>query len=229
VLLKVKIVKTSRGEFGVNLKHEEKNVRYALNLMIFFLTALMLISGNAFGETVYVKGVMKITMRTGPGVEHKIVAMVESGDTLEMVEFNNDWSRVRNSSGKEGWVLTRFVTTDVPVSLVAATLKRENAVLKETLDEVKAENAELAGVKAKFETLENSYSMLKKEAAEFLSLKQKYKEMTQTFEDQQDHIAALERRLGKEEIKWFLSGAGVLVAGIILGISARRKKRGSLL
>jgi len=217
------------GAFEVNLKNEEKNVKSALNLIVFVLTVLILNPGSTFGETVYVKGVMKITMRTGPGVEHKIVAMVESGDTLEVVEFNRDWSRVRNSNGKEGWVLTRYVTTDVPVTLVAATLKRENTVLKEALDKVRVENADLAGVKAKFETLENSYSLLKKEAAEFLSLKEKYREMTQTFEDQQVHIAALERRLGKEEIKWFLSGAGVLVAGIILGISAKKKKRSSFM
>ncbi|MDY0220627.1 MAG: TIGR04211 family SH3 domain-containing protein [Desulfobacterium sp.] len=204
-------------------------MKSALNLIVFVLTVLILNPGSTFGETVYVKGVMKITMRTGPGVEHKIVAMVESGDTLEVVEFNRDWSRVRNSNGKEGWVLTRYVTTDVPVTLVAATLKRENTVLKEALDKVRVENADLAGVKAKFETLENSYSLLKKEAAEFLSLKEKYREMTQTFEDQQVHIAALERRLGKEEIKWFLSGAGVLVAGIILGISAKKKKRSSFM
>jgi SH3 domain protein len=225
----LKVSNASMGAFEVNLKNEEKNVKSALNLIVFVLTVLILNPGSTFGETVYVKGVMKITMRTGPGVEHKIVAMVESGDTLEVVEFNRDWSRVRNSNGKEGWVLTRYVTTDVPVTLVAATLKRENTVLKEALDKVRVENADLAGVKAKFETLENSYSLLKKEAAEFLSLKEKYREMTQTFEDQQVHIAALERRLGKEEIKWFLSGAGVLVAGIILGISAKKKKRSSFM
>lgn len=204
-------------------------MKSALSLIVFVLTALMLISGAAFGETVYVKGVMKITMRTGPGVEHKIVSMVESGDTLDVIEFNRDWSRVRNANGKEGWVLTRYVTSDVPVTLVAATLKRENSALKEALDKVKVENADLSGVKAKFETLENSYSLLKKEAAEFLSLKQEYTAMTKTYEDQQVHIATLERSLGKEEIKWFLSGAGVLIAGVILGISARKKKRNSLM
>ena len=206
-------------------------MRYALRIIVFVLIALMSISGATFGETVYVKGVMKITMRTGPGVEHKIVAMVESGDTLEVIEFNSDWSRGRNTNGKEGWVLTRYVTSDVPVTLLAVTLERENSALKETLDKLKleVENADLDGVKAKFETLENSYSLLKEEAADFLSLKQKHTEMTQTYEDQKVHIAALERRLGKEEIKWFLSGAGVLVAGVILGISARKKKRGSLI
>lgn len=211
------------------MKKEERNVKSALKLIIFVMTASTLILGNAFGETVYVQGVMTVTMRTGPGVEHKIVAMLESGDSLEVIEFNKDWSRVRNSMGKEGWVLTRYVTTDVPVTLVAGNLERENLALKEDLERVKAENADLAEIKSRFETLENSYSTLKKEAADFLSLKEKHNEMTRTFEDQQVHIAALERRLGKEEIKWFLSGAGVLVAGVILGMSARKKKRSSFM
>lgn len=209
-----------------------KNVKYTLNSALFILVACLLtlglFSGHAFGETVYVKGVMKITMRTGPGVEHKIVTMVESGDSLEILERNDDWSRVRSPKGKDGWVLTRYVTLEVPVILLADRLKKENLELAEMLDKLKTKNAELSGTEAKFQDLEKSYSLLKKGAADFLSLKQKHDKVTKEFKEQQERISGLEKRLGNEDVKWFLSGAGVLIVGLILGMSARNKKRGSL-
>lgn len=70
----------------------------------------------ATAQEVYVSGVTKITMRTGPGVEHKIVAMLETGTRLEMVERKPDWSLVQTDSQKQGWVLTRFLTQDRPLT-----------------------------------------------------------------------------------------------------------------
>ena len=204
-------------------------MKSTLNFTIFILILSTLTCSTALGETVYVKGVMKITMRTGPGVEHKIVSMLESGDSLEVIESNDGWSHVRNVNGKEGWVLTRYVTSEVPNTLIADRLKTENSALLEAMEKIKAENAELAGIKARFEALDRSYSLLKKESADFLSLKQKYEKVAKAYKDQEARSAALEKSLGNEDVKWFLSGAGVLFAGILLGMSARKKKRNSLL
>lgn len=190
---------------------------------------LILVAGSALAETVYVKGVMKITMRTGPGVSHKIVTMVQSGDSLEIIEKNEDWSHVRSSNGRQGWVLTRFVTPEVPVVLLVNGLKKKNTELSDLVARLKTENAELSGTRTKLRNLEKSYALLKKESADFLALEKKYEKATKGFQEQQEHIAALEKSLGNEDIKWFLSGAGVLVAGILLGMSARKKKRNSLL
>lgn len=190
---------------------------------------LILVTGSALAETVYVKGVMKITMRTGPGVSHKIVTMVQSGDSLEIIEKNEDWSHVRSAKGRQGWVLTRFVTPEVPVVLLVDGLKKKNTELSDLVARLKTENAELSGTRTKLRNLEKSYALLKKESADFLALEKKYEKATKGFQEQQEHIAALEKTLGNEDIKWFLSGAGVLVAGILLGMSARKKKRNSLL
>ncbi|MCP4115243.1 MAG: TIGR04211 family SH3 domain-containing protein [Desulfobacteraceae bacterium] len=190
---------------------------------------LILFAGSALAETVYVKGVMKITMRTGPGVGHKIVSMVKSGDSLEIMEKNEDWSHVRSSNGREGWVLTRYVTAEVPVVLLVDGLKKKNTELTDLVARLKTENAELSGTRTKLRNLEKSYTLLKKESADFLALEKKYEKATKGFQEQQEHIAALEKTLGNEDIKWFLSGAGVLVAGILLGMSAKKKKRSSLL
>jgi len=193
------------------------------------MAVFIMVSGSAMAGTIYVKGVMQITMRTSPGVENKVVAMVESGDTLEILERNDEWSRVRNTKGKEGWVLTRYLTSEMPVVLLFEGLKKKNAEISGAMELLKAENARLSATEAKLQELEKSYSLLKNEAANFLDLKKRYDEVTRGFKEQQERISLLEKSLGKEDIKWFMGGAGVLLLGIMLGMVARKKKRNSLL
>ena len=194
-----------------------------------FMAVFIMVSGSAMAGTIYVKGVMQITMRTAPGVENKVVAMVDSGDTLEILERNDEWSRVRKTKGKAGWVLTRYLTSEMPVVLLFEGLKKKNAELSETLERLQAENVELSATEAKLQELEKSYVLLKNEAADFLDLKKRYDEVTMKFKDQQERIALLEKSLGKEDLKWFMGGAGVLLLGMLLGMVARKKKRNSLL
>lgn len=190
---------------------------------------IIVLTGNAYGEKVYVSELMKITMRTGPDVSHKIIAMVSSGDQLDMLEKRNDWSRVRNAAGKDGWVLSRFVTTKIPVILTVEKLKQKNAELTQLLEKIRTEKEELSGTREKLVDLEKSYTILKSKSANFLATEKKYNEAVKKVAEQESRISVLESQLNKEDIRWFLSGAGVLVIGIIFGLSARKQKKSSLL
>ena len=204
-------------------------MKFVKSGFIALLVCVIFSVGISFAETVYVGGVMKITMRRGPGTNHKIIAMLATGESLEIVENGRDWSQVRNAEGKEGWVLTRFITRDVPMKRQVEALEKKNKDLTVLLEKIKAENRDVEATRKKLAVIEAAYNRLKKKSADFLALEAAHEEMTQAFTQQKDRILALENRLSKEDIKWFLSGAGVLVVGIILGMSTRRKKQRSLL
>ncbi len=197
--------------------------------LISMLIITFFISGYAAAETVYVKGVMKITMRTGPGRDHKIIAMIKSGDSLEMLDSKNGWSHVKTFSGKEGWVLTRFITDKVPVSLLVSKLKLQNQELSESLENVKKKNMALDKKAKQSKTIEEAYYRLKKESADFITLEKQYRKTAALFKQQQVRISFLEKQLRKSDIKWFLSGSGVLLIGILLGIGTGKKRKNSLL
>ncbi|SMC51638.1 SH3 domain protein [Desulfocicer vacuolatum DSM 3385] len=203
--------------------------RFAKCSFIVLVFSFVLFVGISFAETVYVGGVMKITMRRGPGTKHKIIAMVATGDSLNIVENGRDWTRVRNSAGKVGWVLTRFITRDVPMKRQVEVLEKKNKDLTHLLEKIKQENRDFQTTREKLAVIEDAYNRLKKKSADFLALEAAHEEMAQAFTQQKDRILTLESRLNKEDIKWFLSGAGVLVVGILLGVSTRRKKHRSLL
>ena len=200
-----------------------------IKYLMLILSLSIVITGFAAAETVYVKGVMKITMRTGPSPNHKIVTMVKSGEALEMIDRKNDWSQVKTVDGKQGWVLTRFITTNTPAILMFNELKKKNKILSKMLDNVKQRNTALSNKAGQLMAIEKSYYRLKRESANFLSFEKKYKKIKTKFQEQQDNIKRLEKELRNEDIKWFLSGGGVLLVGILLGMSSKKKRTNSLL
>ncbi len=187
------------------------------------------LAGPLSAKDIYVSGVTKITMRTGPGTEHKIVAMLTSGTKLEIMEYQKDWSQVRTNRGKTGWVLSRFLTEEVPRALLVLELQKENMALESALESAQEKGRELEGRNESLTGIEKKYKQLEQASADYLKLDAKYNELLKTSEDQKTHITTLEQNMNNEEKLWFLSGAGVFIVGLIIGLSTRKKKRGSLL
>ncbi len=205
---------------------------------VLFIGFFLILSGIAHAETRYVSGVLDVTLRTGKGTSHKVISMVRSGQPLQLIEAGPQWSMVRAPNGKEGWMLSRFVTTDKPDSMLLARLREKYDRLSEQYRSLKEgggklveENGELkktlAEKTAKLDEVTKAFASLKKRSADFFALEKDYKESASELERQTEKAELLEDRLGEKNIRWFLSGAGVLLAGILIGHIAKRKKRTS--
>jgi len=201
--------------------------------MMKFLASICLLAmvctGPLSAKDIYVTGITKITMRTGPGVDHKIVAMLISGTKLETIEYQRDWSHVKTQDNKTGWVLSRFLTEEVPQNLLVAQLQAENEKLQTALEQAEEKKQALTEKNETLMDIEEKYKKLDQESADFLKLSDSYKALSQESQDQKDQILTLEKNLNNEEKLWFLSGAGVFIVGLIIGLSTRKKKRSSLL
>lgn len=188
----------------------------------------------------YVSDILKLTLRTGPSIENKILAVIDSGQMMEIVEFGDDWSQVQLPNGKEGWVLSRYLTSNETnnIKLQRLETKHKNLMIQaaELLEEnnrLKAENKKLS---TEFEAdqkqlvkVRTDYETLKTEAAEFLTLKTSYKRAASQLAEQTAKAQKLEEQLSKlgmnTYIKWFLAGSGVLIVGFIIGFSSKRQRR----
>jgi len=203
------------------------SVSISLSFLIF--TLLMIPATPASAEQYYVSQRMEITMRTGPGVSYKIMAMLPSGDGVNMVDYGKEWSKVQTADGKEGWVLSRYMTKEVPVNLMVKELQKKNSELSAMLAQVKSENMALSGTKEKLLGKEKDYNDLKQRSANFLEIEQKYNDAVRQLEEQKVFIEQCNSQSHKEILYSFSIGAGVLIIGIILGISAKKQRRSSLL
>lgn len=214
------------------------------SFIVFFI---VLFSTGVQAETMYVYDIIKITVRTGPGINHKIVAMIKSGERVEMLkteEPEKEWTLVRTANGKEGWVLSRFLKSKEPDGLILERLEKKHNVLKNQAmslieenkvykKENKKLNSELKTNKEISNKIKSSYETLKKESAEFLELKSNYEKTSSKLIEQTKKAKKLEEELTNlllyQNIKWFLSGAGVLLLGFVIGFSTKRQRRRSSL
>lgn len=210
-----------------------------------FVICLTLIWAEARAETRYVGDLTEITFRTGPGTDYKIIEMLKSGQKVEVVQAGDDWTKVRLPSETEGWVLTRLISPNPPPRLLLDEFKQRNAMLTrqaasllEENTRIKAEKEtmaeELASQRQLFSELKNSYETLKKDSAEYLTIKSIHEKTTALLAQRTKQIEKLEEEITNlklsHNIKWFLSGAGVLFLGFLIGLSAKRqRKRTSLL
>ena len=201
---------------------------------------VMCLSAAGFAESMYVTDVLKLTLRSGPSTEYKILAVIESGQQVDMLEPGEEWSQVKLADGKEGYVLTRYLLRDPTHNVRLEQLQnkhkaamQQSAALLEENTRLKDENKKLKSTlqsnEKMLEDLGSDYKKLKTGSAEFLNLKAKYKKISAQAAEQTKRANKLNEELSgiekNEYIKWFLAGSGVLLVGFIVGFSARRGRR----
>jgi SH3 domain protein len=195
-------------------------------------------------ETQFVTDNVKLTVRTGPSVENKIIAVIETGTTVDVITPGENWSLVRIPDGKEGYVLSRYLVADPPsviqlerlqsrhqeLSAEADALREENRMLKTETEQLRSE---LTTLQQDLNRTDSEFEALKRESAGFLELKEKYDRAASELSQKTGRVEKLEKELGQLEIsqyiRWFLAGSGVLLVGFILGFSVKRQRRRSSL
>ena len=203
----------------------------------------------SWADSAYVTDSITITLRTGPSIENKVIASLSSGQPVEVLDSNGDWSHVfvlkNGERTREGWVLTRYLMSRQPCEVRGRALITENNQLKENLmslekkfDEVKRRE-EALGIKLQntakaLDNLNNEHQSLKAGAEGYLKLKDAHAATQSKLETIQKEFDGLNKKYetmrSSQTYKWFIAGAGVLLFGLIIGLvlgSKQRKRRSS--
>mgnify|MGYP001292643476 FL=1 len=205
---------------------------------------LFLFCSISQAETLYISDFLRITMRTGPGIDHKIIEMIKSGQSVTVLEQGPEWTKILLPTGKEGWVLNRFLTPKPPSGLLLKKLEEKHAELSLQITTLIDENkrlrnenqrldAELKTSSRNLKKVTDSYQKLKSGSAEYLDVKSRYEMMVVQLDQQKKRAQDIEKELESiwfhKNIRWFLSGAVVLIIGFLIGFSSRRQRRRSSL
>jgi SH3 domain protein len=211
-------------------------------LILLLLTgATFLSSQPCWAARAYVTDSFEITLRTGPSVENKIIAMLSSGQPVEVSESQGDWSLISLSDGtKEGWVFSRYLITRLPWSLQAKFLKEDNTSLQSRLAQVESALNEAQRQRGEFtsevekktrllEQTQANYETLKHGAEGFLKLR-KINEMNEAAlkaarQELEKMRVEREQWRSSQMTQWFATGALVLLCGLLLGIMVGRQQK----
>lgn len=200
-----------------------------------------------FAETSWVSDQFEITMRSGPSTENAIILMLTSGTALEVLESDagNGYAKVRTASGREGWVLSRYLMSQQPARerIVGLTeeLNRARAradSLSGQFEAVKqqqgADSAQIRGLQQDNAALASELEELKRISADVLAINTDNQDLRQRLSDAEIKMNMLEEEnhvlRSRQNRDWFIAGAAVLVAGMIVGliiprIRLRRRSR----
>ncbi len=176
----------------------------SLRLSLFVLLSLCSMARPGWAYRAYVTDTLKVTFRTGPSMENKIIANLNSGEPMEVLESQGDWTRVRligpDRDQKTGWIMTQYVVTRLPWEVQAKTLSEENTQLKEEIGKIRTQMS--AAV-------------------------QREQELTTNLRQNSEALGKLENEKfrSSQRTKWFATGALVLLCGLMIGLVIGRQQR----
>ena len=190
-------------------------------------------SMQAEAKTQYVSDELVINMRSGKGTGFKIIKIIKSGTPLTILGSESGYTQAKTPQGIEGWVLSRFLI-DTPVARdQLAKAQIDVTVMKEKFDSMSSELSTLKQERDTLSTSENDLKQNKKKLNIELSKLKKIAARPMQLESENDQLRnelvkiEAEMRLLKQEYQtlednterdWFMTGAGVLFGGMILGL-----------
>ncbi|AOV17191.1 hypothetical protein BJI67_09070 [Acidihalobacter aeolianus] len=192
----------------------------------------------------YVTDQIKVTVRSGPGLQYQILKMVGTGDRVSALKTTSSgYTEVKLGDGTEGWVLSRYLMANEPAAMRLATLNQtltgKNQALSNAQKALAQSQTELTQtqkdkqqLQSELASLTQKYRALAATSQNAVAMQQANSRLQALQKSNQQQITRLTRANATlsqhSRIQWFLAGSGVLLGGLILGLLlpklARRRK-----
>ena len=222
----------------------KRNRLMAQTLWLFALTLLLTLclpgTGNT-ADTLYVSDTtLEANLRSGTSQDNRIIGMLRPGTKVTLTSEQDGWAKVTLEDGRTGWILRRYLSERPPWRETAERLQKENEQLRTKLNTVRTDyqrmmqkstelQKQMDSQQGELLSAQSDYEELKKSSTNYLNLKMAYENLQNEARQTKAKLDELEKAYGKlktsRALRWFLSGAGVLILGWIIGSSMARVKR----
>lgn len=200
-------------------------------VIIAALCGLMLFPAVGLGKSLYVKDTSEALLRAGPSLANKILGVLKPGQEVSLVGEERDYYIVATPKGTRGYVL-KYLMTDQssagarPQELEQKTQPRVQELEQETQQRIQE-------LETRAQEQEKELIALREERGHLEDAKKQAEGVASQQAELVFQLQAQQRAVQSQEtIRWFLSGAGVLFAGMLLGrfwgARGRRTRRSGL-
>jgi SH3 domain protein len=210
-----------------------------------FLFLVLGVAAQAQAQTRYVTDRTQVELRRGPSTEYRILRYLEAGDRVEVLEQNEaqGFSHVKVGEDTEGWVPTASLVAEPIARERLAVAERNLASARERVSTLEAQNQQLtrdlATARTELEQERTSHGTVSREladlrtaAANVVEIRDDNTSLQQRLVQRDSEVEQLTvdnaRLKSRSTQNWFVVGAAVLLAGIVIGLVAptlRRKRR----
>jgi SH3 domain protein len=195
---------------------------------------MLLLPVLAQSKTLYVTDNFQITMRTGESTSHRIMRMLNSGSALNVISSNPETGYTKIRFGNtEGYVLTRQLMSEPSARAQLTAMRKEINELKAAPNELRSQlialqknhrellatHKSLQAVKDKQEQELQSIQRTASNAIRISSERNELRKQVASLTREVEDLKQANRDLSNEATRdWFLIGAGVIIAGILIGL-----------
>ena len=165
------------------------------------LAAGLMLAPLARAETGWVDDQVRLNLRTGPGNQYRILASIETGDSVEILSRGDGWIEV-SAEGKQGWVPDGYLKAEPPAVVKLARIENEAAELRTRSKQLGEDDEKLRG---------EHEQLAAKESEQRVELERLTRDN-------------LELRAGARWPEW-IAGACILAVGMALGALLRGSAR----
>ena len=210
-------------------------------IFVLLLSGIFVLADRGLAVREYVTDSFEITFRSAPGTDKKIIGMLSSGQPVDVLTTDGEWTLVRlPGSDKEGWVVSRYLVKRLPWEIQAKSLQEEVGNVRGQLSKVNEEltdssksrrdlTTELNAKTQELEQLRKEHSELQRGAEGYLKLKTLYAAAEKNLSVTRNELSRVVQE--NEEVRsskvtwWFVSGALVLLCGLLLGVLIGRQQK----
>jgi SH3 domain protein len=140
--------------------------KFNFRIILGFLFVLTIIT-VASAQTRYVSDSLIITVRERPDNSSTHIKNITTDTAMETLEESGDYLKVQLGDGTEGYVKTRYTTTDTPKPTIISNLKRANSRLQKQYEELTSSlNEQESDSVARLKQLQTDLQKLQKERSE---------------------------------------------------------------
>lgn len=173
--------------------------------------------------TRYISDQLTVTLQAGPGPRQRVLETLASGQAVRWLadKPESGYSQIQTPSGKIGWVASAELMTQIPAKIQLLALQNERAELAPLQAELRQTQQALQKLQLHNQQQMQELAELRQAAAQpqqLLAENQVLRTQHQQLAHERDLLHQENQILKQRSAQdWFMVGAGVLLAGILLG------------
>ncbi len=169
--------------------------------------------GSGLAETMYVTDRLYLSLRNAPDLDEPSVTAISSDTKVEVLETEGEWAKIMVGNRRTGWVLKKYLVSDLHKSPVIEELERKIEEKDNILEGLQEENASLKEQMSGLETLKAREVVLKNEIED---LRKKVIQQRKSLEAAKEQKSFLKRK------EVYGTGIVALALGLAVGYLVRR-------
>lgn len=231
------------------------SLKKVLPIMAINAVCLLILAGLGHGEERYIVDTITVSLREGPGPQYKVIKTLQTGQSFEVLEAQNEFVRVRTPEGQEGWLQERFTNSRPPDKLLIKDLNDKIGLLTAQNEQLAArlagqqipppldsqpgekspgqtsseESAEVKRLQTELAETTRQFKQLEAASADVLQVMEENDRLKTEVSSMQNSITQLQQANSKladrQKIYWFIAGSGVFLLGWLIGKLSFRRQR----